>query len=314
MTFSELASDWFAITRPTVQPGTAATYKAMLNRHLLPELGEKLVTEITRADLRAYLSRKLSSMKPRSVEQQASLLYAILELAVEDELIQNNPAARIGKRVGFQRLHRQQQGDESKAFTAQQLESLLIAAKSVDPRLYPLFFTMARTGLRPGEAVALQWEDIDFEERQIHVVRSVAGRTIKTTKTGVDRFVDMSRGLCEAMRHWKVQRAEEKLRNGWPDMPPWVFLTRTRNHFAPRDLCHRFKRTLKQAKLPLHHSPHCLRHTFASIHILNGTDMVWVQRQLGHASITMTVDTYGRWFNPRNLEAADRMDSIGPFS
>lgn len=56
-----------------------------------------------------------------------------------------------------------------------------------------------------------------------------------------------------------------------------------------------FKRVLKKAELPGHLHPHCLRHTYASLLLQQGESPVYVQRQLGHSSIQLTVDTYGRW-------------------
>ena len=69
-----------------------------------------------------------------------------------------------------------------------------------------------------------------------------------------------------------------------------------------------FKRVLKHAKLPPHFSPHSLRHSFASLLLQQGESPAYVQRQLGHASIQLTVDTYGRWLPMGNKAAVDRLD------
>jgi hypothetical protein len=69
-----------------------------------------------------------------------------------------------------------------------------------------------------------------------------------------------------------------------------------------------FARLLKHAKLPGHFSPHCLRHTFASLLLQQGESAAYVQRQLGHASIKLTVDTYGKWLPIGNKAAVDRPD------
>jgi Phage integrase family len=66
---------------------------------------------------------------------------------------------------------------------------------------------------------------------------------------------------------------------------------------------------LKAAELPLHYTPHCLRHTFASLLLQQGVSPVYVQRQLGHASIQLTVDTYGKWLPMGNNAAVDALDS-----
>ena len=72
-----------------------------------------------------------------------------------------------------------------------------------------------------------------------------------------------------------------------------------------------FKRVLKAAHLPPHFTPHCLRHSFASLLLQQGESPVYVQRQLGHASIQLTVDTYGKWLPMGNTAAVDRLDSQG---
>jgi integrase len=63
-----------------------------------------------------------------------------------------------------------------------------------------------------------------------------------------------------------------------------------------------FHRVLKAAKLPDTFSPHSLRHTFASLALAEGESPTWVQTQLGHTSISMTVDTYGKWLPQRPIQ------------
>src|SRR5260370_34794698 len=68
-----------------------------------------------------------------------------------------------------------------------------------------------------------------------------------------------------------------------------------------------FKRALKKAGPPLHFTPHSLRHSFASLLLQQGESPAYVQRQLGHASIKLTVDTYGKWLPLGNLAEADKL-------
>lgn len=68
------------------------------------------------------------------------------------------------------------------------------------------------------------------------------------------------------------------------------------------------QRVLKAAQLPQHFTPHCLSHTYASIMLADGVSPVYVQEQLGHATIELTVSTYGRWLKKRAPGALDRMD------
>ena len=85
----------------------------------------------------------------------------------------------------------------------------------------------------------------------------------------------------------------------WKTLPPWVFCTRSGKPLEPHNVRKVFRRVLKAAELPQHFTPHCLRHTFASLMLQAGESALYVQEQLGHASITLTVDTYGKWLPKR---------------
>src|SRR5687768_17566809 len=67
----------------------------------------------------------------------------------------------------------------------------------------------------------------------------------------------------------------------------------------------------EEGKMPLHFTPHCLRHTYASLMLQQGEPVTYVQRQLGHASIQLTVDTYGKWLPMGNKAAVDKLDGGG---
>jgi integrase len=99
---------------------------------------------------------------------------------------------------------------------------------------------------------------------------------------------------------------------GWRDLPVWVFCTTKGTPLDVSNVEHAFKRALRAAKLLEHFSPHGLRHTFASLLLQQGESPAYVQRQLGHASIQLTVDTYGRWLPMGNKAAVDCLDDATP--
>jgi len=149
--------------------------------------------------------------------------------------------------------------------------------------------------MRLGEALALQWQDLNFSEREIRVARALgAGGRIDTPKSGRGRTVDMSQELARTLRRLELERKTETLKRGWSALPSWVFCDSTGRPLSPRTVEDAFKRVLKAAGLPPHFSPHSLRHSFASLLLQQGESPVYVQRQLGHASSTLTVDLYGR--------------------
>ncbi len=197
----------------------------------------------------------------------------------------------------------------AKAMTAEQLRAFLAAVPTAAPRYADIFLLLAHTGLRLGEAIGLQWADLDLDARTLRVVRTVFGGQEGTPKSGQARVVDLSRPLVERLRRLESERKAETLERGWPDVPPWVFVSLAGTPMDVWKVEKVFKRVLKAATppLPRHFSPHSLRHTYASLLIADGVSPAYVQRQLGHSSIKMTVDTYGKWLPMADPGAVDRL-------
>jgi integrase len=202
--------------------------------------------------------------------------------------------------------------EEIKAMARAQLAAFLTAAQTAptayDRRYYPLFLLLARTGMRLGEGLALQWDDLDFGGNEIRVTRTLSGGRIELPKSGHGRTVDMSEQLANVLRRLRVDRKGEVLKRGWPAVPPWVLCTEAGTTLDESCVQKAMRRTLKVAGLPLHFSPHCLRHSFASLLLQHGESPAYIQRQLGHASIQLTVDTYGKWLPMGNKAAVNRLD------
>lgn len=193
-------------------------------------------------------------------------------------------------------------------FTREQLATFLATAARVAPHFAVLFLFLARAGLRIGEVMVLKWEDLDFEKREIRVERALSDDEIDTPKSGHGRTVDMSKQLVAALQAFLIARKAETLRKGWKEVPEWVFCSTLGTILNYSNVRRPMISVLKLAKLPLHFTPHCMRHTFASLLLSAGESVVYVQRQLGHASIQLTVDSYGKWLPIGNKSAVDRLD------
>jgi len=163
--------------------------------------------------------------------------------------------------------------------------------------------------MRLGEALALQPEDLDTTAKMLRISRAFSENGIlDTPKSGHGRTVDMSQSLTDALVTQELGRRQEKLKYGWAELPPWLFVTKTGTPLDPANVRRAMQSLLKKAKLPLHFTPHCLRHTYASILLADGVSPVYVQEQLGHATIELTVSTYGRWLKKQAPGVLDRLD------
>ena len=100
----------------------------------------------------------------------------------------------------------------------------------------------------------------------------------------------------------------ETLKRGWAEMPSWVSCTEAGTRLDNSRVRKVFVTRLKAAGLPPHLTPHCLRHSFASLMVQQDESPAYVQRRLGHASIQLTVDTYRKWLPMGSKAAVDRLD------
>jgi integrase len=247
---------------------------------------------------------KRQTLTPSSVRNILTPLREMLRHAVEDEVIAINPATQVGRFLQERQAVRQ----EIEPLTREELARFLTTLQTQTPEHYPLFLCLARTGMRLGEVLALQWGDIDVHRRSITVRRNVVRGRITRPKNGKTRRVDMSQQLTEVLQGLQIQRKAETLRRGWPEMPAWVFCSTTGGLLNKENLRTRvFYRCLTKAGLR-HVRIHDLRHTYASLLIQQGESLAYIRDQLGHHSIQVTVDIYGHLVPGGNKAAVDRLD------
>ena len=313
ITLAAYSERWLGQLAASLKPRTIATYGDACRLHLLPHLGGVKVRLLHKGQVKALLAEKLTGGLSRgTVRIIHATLRALLNAAVDDGIILANPAERLGRHFRLVPAAAARQ-EEIKAMSREQVAAFLRAASGPEAppherRHAPLFLLMARTGLRLGEAFGLQWDDLDFGARELRVERAFSEERLDTPKSGHGRTVDMSQHLAQALRRLQVERKAETLRRGWPAMPPWVFCSTAGTPLQKGNLRRVFVRVLKAAGLPPHFTPHGLRHTFASLLLQQGESPAYVQRQLGHASIKLTVDTYGKWLPMGNKAAVDGLD------
>jgi len=302
--FGEYAQGWLDGYGEThLKFSTWKGYGAILRDHLGP-LKDRPLDQITRMELKTLIFAKLKTgLAPATVSRIKALISGILSHALEDELINANPALRLGRLI---------KGKDRKTdvnpLTREEARDFLEALQGHHPRYHPFFLCALRTGLRLGELRGLEWGDIDFRGGFIEVRRAHVKGQITTPKSGKSRRVDLSRQLAEILRVLVVDRKREALAKGWGELPERVFLNEAGGVIDEGNLRGRvFYKALARAGLRRIRI-HDLRHTFASLLIQNGESLAYVKEQMGHSSIQITVDTYGHLVPGANRQAVDRLD------
>ncbi|MDA3791816.1 MAG: site-specific integrase [Desulfobacula sp.] len=305
-TFEEYSGTWIKVIVPaTCKPSTLGDYKGILNNHVLPVFGKEPVNEITRLMVKNILMKKVNDGFANStVVHIKNAISGVLNLAMDDEVISVNPAHNVGK------IFKKQ---ESKLiiepYTQQELKIILDTLFLHFKKHYPMFLTMARTGIRYGECLGLQWKDIDFENRFIHIQRGFSKGKIETPKSGQSRKVDMSLQLTDVLKPLLHQRKIDTLKNGWSSVPEWVFVKDNGNPYHESYSRRIFYSAIEKAglrKIRIHD----LRHSYATLRITKGDNVADVSKQLGHHSVKFTMDIYYHWIPGGNKNEVDGLDDL----
>lgn len=320
-TLSTYGADW--LDALTLEPATMKGYRRQFNNYLVPHLGAKPLDKITGPAigkvyrlLRERGGKDGAPLSANTVNKTSITLAAILDAAMEDGLIAKNPAklkkivkAPTGRDIRAER-------DEMVTWTADQLKQFITWDRDVyQDELFPLWFTLARTGMRRGEALALQWRDIDFKAGRISIRRAAdsatRGRT-KVPKSGTARVIDGDAQLFEALRKLKTARGSIALDLARPTA--FIFGHDDGRLRDPVLVSNRWIRRMAAAnkaipslpKIPLH----ALRHTHATLLMQLGESPKVVQERLGHASVSITLSLYSHATPTMQKAAADRFAAL----
>ncbi|WP_280410051.1 tyrosine-type recombinase/integrase [Nocardia brasiliensis] len=296
--FEVVAEKWFA-TKKLRKPKTVAGYRSLLDTLVLPRWKSIPLRDIEFEDVQAWVVTlsesggfrfKGKGLSASRVIQAYQVLDQILRFAIKAKRLAVNPAEEID-------LPRVSPG-EKRYLTHREVLELALAAD----RFKCLVFTLAYTGIRFGEAVALRVGDMDLTRRRISVSRSatyVAGSGIveTDTKNHTTRAVPIPAFLVDELRTFLQGR----------ELAALAFGSRNGGHLPLGE----FRWAFDQATAAVGLAgavPHGLRHSAASLAISGGANIKVVQRMLGHKTATLTLDLYGHLFDDDLGPVADAMN------
>lgn len=271
---------------------TRSRYESIIDTWITPTLGAVPLAKVRHVDVQQWVSAQ--SCSAASTVKHHRVLSQILELAVRDGRIPSNPATGVNlPRVAHAKR---------RYLTAAQVEELAEASG----RWRPLVLVLAYTGLRWGEMAALRVADVDMLRRRVHVTRSVTvveGRFVwGEPKDHEQRWVPLPRSVADELGRHLVGLGPGDL----------VFAGERRGNplrvKAARESW--FDNAVAGSGCPEGLTPHELRHTAASLAISAGASVLGVQRILGHAKASMTLDTYSDLFDDDLEAVATALDTL----
>lgn len=297
--FKEVSAEWYQNQVETKKrPKTAKYYKDIREIHLDPYFGEIKVGRIDFALIEKYMACKLKEggLNKDSINKTVTTLGTILKYAVRRKFIESNPVPNVERfRKGADEVV------EKKRFLFP--KEIQILLKNEDPKWGPIILTTVLTGMRESEVLALQWEDVDFNQGQINVRRTLQGGKFYNPKTKTSyRRIDIDPQLITELKKWKLRCPKGEHDLVFPD-----------SEGRPLDGLYMLKRiyypALSRAKVTKIRF-HDLRHTNASLRIEAGQNPKYIQEQLGHSSIQVTMDIYGHLLRSSDQDAAIKLREV----
>lgn len=292
--------------KPRLRPLTYAGYKVNVEKHLIPTIGRIPLDQLTPQNVQEMMNGHLrAGLSAKSVAYIHQVLRTALGLAVRWDMVSRN-VARLVDRPRVQRK-------PISPLTPDEARKFLGSIRG--HRLEALFSVALALGLRQGEALGLRWDDIDFNAgtvRVSHQLQRIDGRlTLVPPKTEKSRrTLVMPSMIAEQLRGHQMRQVAEKLWAGskWHETG-LVFANRVGEPTQARRVIEQFHRALSGAGLRRIRF-HDLRHSCATLLLVQGVSPRVVMEVLGHSEIALTMNTYSHVVPELQREAAERMQTI----
>lgn len=320
MTLNNFVEEWYTKYASKLAQTTYGNHQRKLNSHVLPAIGHMEMNKITEMMLISLLDNlerkdgKAGELSFHSKQDVYRTLQSLFKYAHKWKVITHNPMENVDKPkpndTEYEREDLQVYDEEE---TAQLME--LIQDELIHWRI---MFTLAlAAGLRRGELLGLQWNDVDFVNNQIEIKTTIVltkdGPHIKRTKTRTSkRTVTLPESMMEELKIYRKHWVKDKLRFGdkWIEEDyEWVFCNEKGQHLYPSSPTNKWSKMLKKNNFR-YIRLHDLRHTSASLLIAQGVHAKIISERLGHSDISVTMNTYGHAFKSADRAAADKLESI----
>lgn len=299
MRFSELVDEYLLLyAKNKLKPITAYNYEKHIQYHFIEYFGHRKLKDITPAIIshffaehKSLINGEMKNLSYGNAKKIYCILQSLFRFAVTQGYVKETPCKNVilpPKDIC--------EKDKRQYLTAEELPEFLNLFKEYSP-INTIIQVLLFTGLRSGECLGLKWEDIDFENRKIHIkytLSDVGGKhflTTPKTKSSV-RYQYMSEQLFEILERHKIEQNKlQKLLGEKFLHPEMVFTSTTGNYKDRSSLYGSFKHFLKGTKFEFM-TLHKLRHTNATLLLNSGVDIKIVSEHLGHSDISITANTY----------------------
>ena len=292
-TFQQIYELFLVEHKNTVKSGTYATTVRYAKLHILPKIANKRIDSFTVLDCQKLVNQWAeyfnSAKYPKGITQQ------VFDYAIKMNIITDNPMRKVKLPKRKETIN-----EVNKFYNTDELKHFFDCVKDYGNMKYLAFFRLlAFTGMRKGEALALNWSDIDFEKKLVHITKGVVLDEneipmISTTKTKKSvRTVSLDDESLATLRRWKLEQAKELMSIGINSMNKHqlLFTYDANKLYRPSYSNCWLEQIIKKYNLKKI-TMHGFRHSYCSLLFEMGTPIQVVQDRLGHTNIKTTMDIY----------------------
>lgn len=305
-TYKEIYERWLQGYRNQVAPSTLYKTTRMFEYHILPVFGDKKINAINSIHCQQFVDDLASKFV--KYKDMFNYFKGVLHYAIKYDIIQKNPCDKV--MVPKPNANHDEEIDEVEpVWTKDELQKFLEACESHEDKMaYPLFRTLAYTGMRRGEALGLRWKNVDLDACQIKVISAITTDKEGTPVVGKPknkssiRIISIDQETTDVLREWKTLQSEI-IKDILSD--DQIVFTKTKDKQLSLSRPRKLMITLcEKAKLrPI--KVHGLRHTHCTLLIEAGANIKDVQARLGHSSPETTLKIYAHVHEKRKVTATN---------
>jgi len=315
LTMSELLDDWlYNIKQVELKPSSFDRVEITVNKLIKPNIGYLQVQSLTMQDIQQLINALNNQGYSYSyIKKVYNAINAVLKIAVERDYIRKSPCTRIVLPKQSQRRRSDIvffSDDEVNKITASALFRYTTGRYKYKHGY--AFIILLNTGMRVGELLALKWDNIDFNERQIHVTETRTQIVDRTDAEQKYTTVDQSAKTSSGNRYIPINKQTEEALLYFKSLGynnPYIMANSDKGVVTYRNLHRALSNILEDNNID-HGSIHSLRHTFATRLFKNGVDVKVISELLGHSDISITYDIYTHVIDEQKKKAIDILDNL----
>jgi len=285
-TVGKAAEDWRASGKSKWADSTKERYNSLFRDFVMPSFGRKPLEKVDRGMVKDLLVGILAIRAPKTVELVHAVISGIFSEAIDRRIVTENPYHKLLSKILPPKRKRNEAVPDP--LTKDDLEKVLETSRKVlAPTVALVIETMAHAGMRLGECLAMHIDHLDASNFQYMVSQTERNGKFSIPKSG-KRLIDLTEDNTKDLEAHILRLRKDALSEG--KEAGYLFLPKITQRIVQRAL----QRACRAAKVRTR-TPHDLRHTYATILLMDHYSPAYIQKQLGHHSISMTVDIYGHW-------------------